>query len=55
MRDQKEPYKSEHANRRAQSSYSLEPICLQTPTRIEAFLLLFKVVFQLLGLRAMIK
>jgi transposase len=50
MREQKEQYKSEHTNRRAKSHYCLEPICLQTPTRIEAFLFLFKIVLQLLVL-----
>jgi transposase len=50
MREQKEQYKSEHTNRRAKSAYALEPICLQTPTRIEAFLFLFKIVLQLLVL-----
>ena len=50
MREQKAQYKSEHTNRRAKSHYALEPICLQTPTRIEAFLFLFKIVLQLLVL-----
>jgi transposase len=50
MREQKEQYKSEHTNRRAKSHYCLEPICLQTPKRIEAFLLLFKIVLQVLVL-----
>lgn len=50
MLEQKEQYKSEHTNRRAKSHYCLEPICLQKPTRIEAFLFLFKIVLQLLVL-----
>ncbi len=50
MREQKEPYTSEQTNRRAKSAYALELICLQTPTRIEAFLFLFKIVRQLLVL-----
>lgn len=50
MQEQKEQYKSEHTNRRAKSHYCLEPICLQTPTRIEAALFLFKIVLQLLVL-----
>ncbi|MCP4398819.1 MAG: IS1634 family transposase [bacterium] len=50
MREQKEQYKSEHTNRRAKSHYCLEPICLQMPKRIEAFLFLFKIVLQLLVL-----
>ena len=50
MREQKDQYKSEHTNRRAKSHYALEPICLQTPTRIEAMLFLFKIVLQLLVL-----
>jgi transposase len=50
MQEQKEQYHSEHTNRRAKSHYCLEPICLQKPTRIEAFLFLFKIVLQLLVL-----
>lgn len=50
MREQKEQYTSEHTNRRAKSAYALESICLQTPTRIEAFLFLFKIVLHLLVL-----
>lgn len=50
MQEQKEQYKSEHTNRRAKSNYCLEPICLQKPKRIEAFLFLFKIVLQLLVL-----
>jgi transposase len=50
MVEQKDQYKSEHTNRRAKSHYSLEPICLQKPKRIEAFLFLFKIVLQVLVL-----
>ncbi len=50
MREQKEPYTSEQTNRRAKSHYCLEPICLQKPKRLEAFLFLFKIVLQLLVL-----
>ena len=50
MMAHKNQYKSEHTNRRAKSSYSLEPIYLQTPERIEALLLLFKVALQVIVL-----
>lgn len=48
MMAHKNQYKSEHINRRAKSSYKLEPIYLQTPERIEALLLLFKIALQVI-------
>ncbi|MBW2195343.1 MAG: IS1634 family transposase [Deltaproteobacteria bacterium] len=50
MMAHKNQYKSEHTNRRAKSGYSLEPIYLQTPERIEALLLLFKIALQVIVL-----
>jgi len=50
MMAHKNQYKSEHTNRRAKSGYSLEPIYLHTPERIEALLLLFKVALQVIVL-----
>jgi len=50
MMAHKNQYKSEHTNRRAKSSYKLEPIYLHTPERIEAFLFLFKIALQLIVL-----
>lgn len=47
---QKDQYKPEHTHRRSNSGYCLEPIYLQIPERIEAFLFLFKIVLQLLVL-----
>lgn len=46
----KNQYKSEHTNRRAKSSYNIEPIYLHTPERIEAFLFLFKIALQVIVL-----
>lgn len=46
----KNQYKSEHTNRRAKSSYNIEPIYLHTPERIEAFLFLFKIALQIIVL-----
>jgi len=46
----KKQYKSEHTFRRAKGPYSIEPIYLHTPKRIEAFLLLFKIALQLVVL-----
>ena len=46
----KKQYKSEHTFRRAKGPYSIEPIYLHTPERIEAFLLLFKIALQLVVL-----
>ena len=46
----KNQYKSEHTNRRAKSSYNVEPIYLHTPERIEAFLFLFKIALQVIVL-----
>ena len=46
----KKQYKSEHTNRRAKSSYNIEPIYLHTPKRIEAFLFLFKIALQVIVL-----
>lgn len=50
MMAHKNQYKCEHLNRRAKSSYKLEPIYLQTPERIEAFLFLFKIALQMVVL-----
>lgn len=50
MMAHKNQYKSEHTNRRAKSGYSLEPIYLQTPERIESLLLLFKIALQMIVL-----
>jgi transposase len=38
MKAHKDQYKVEHTNRRAKSSYRLEPIYIHTPQRIEAYL-----------------
>jgi transposase len=46
----KNQYKSEHLNRRAKSSYNIEPIYLHTPERIEAYLFLFKIALQVIVL-----
>jgi transposase len=46
----KKQYKSEHTYRRAKGPYSIEPIYLHTPERIEAFLLLFKIALQMVVL-----
>lgn len=48
MMAHKDQYKSEHINRRAKSGFSLEPIYIHTPKRIEAFLFLFKIALQLI-------
>jgi transposase len=50
MMAHKNQYKCEHLNRRAKSSYKLEPIYLHTPERIEAFLFLFKIALQMVVL-----
>jgi transposase len=44
----KNQYKCEHTFRRAKGPYSIEPIYLHTPERIEAFLFLFKIALQML-------
>jgi transposase len=44
----KNQYKVEHLYRRSKSGYKLEPIYLQTPDRIEAYLFLFKTTLQIL-------
>jgi transposase len=44
----KSQYKCEHTFRRAKGPYSIEPIYLHTPERIEAFLFLFKITLQML-------
>lgn len=44
----KNQYKCEHTFRRAKGPYSIEPIYLHTPERIEAFLFLFKTALQML-------
>ena len=46
----KSQYKCEHTFRRAKGPYSIEPIYLHTPERIEAFLFLFKMALQMLVL-----
>ncbi|MDJ0817806.1 MAG: IS1634 family transposase, partial [Desulfobacterales bacterium] len=46
----KKQYKSEHTFRRAKGPYSIEPVYLHTPERIEAFLLLFKMALQMVVL-----
>jgi transposase len=46
----KKQYKSEHTFRRAKGPFSIEPIYLHTPERIEAFLLLFKIALQMVVL-----
>jgi transposase len=46
----KKQYKSEHTFRRAKGAYSIEPVYLHTPERIEAFLLLFKIALQMVVL-----
>ncbi len=50
MRAHKKQYKSEHTFRRAKGPYSIEPVYLHTPERIEAFLLLFKIALQMVVL-----
>lgn len=46
----KNQYKVEHLYKRSKSGYKLEPIYLQTPDRIEAYLFLFKIALQILVL-----
>ena len=46
----KKQYKCEHTYRRAKGPYSIEPVYLHTPKRIEAFLLLFKIALQMVVL-----
>jgi len=46
----KNQYKCEHTFRRAKGPYSIEPIYLHTPERIESFLFLFKIALQILVL-----
>jgi transposase len=46
----KEQYKCEHIFRRSKGPYSIEPIYLHTPDRIEAFLFLFKIALQIIVL-----
>jgi transposase len=46
----KDQYKCEHIFRRAKGPYSIEPVYLHTPERIEAFLLLFKIALQIIVL-----
>jgi transposase len=50
MKAHKDQYKVEHTNRRAKGSYRLEPIYIHTPQRIEAYLFLFKIALQIVGL-----
>lgn len=47
MMAHKRHYKCEHTFRRVKVPYSIEPIYLRTPERIEAFLLLFKIALQI--------
>jgi transposase len=46
----KNQYKVEHLYKRSKSGHKLEPIYLQTPDRIEAYLFLFKIALQILVL-----
>jgi transposase len=46
----KNQYKVEHTYRRSKTNLNLEPIYLQTPERIEAYLFLFKVALQIIVL-----
>jgi len=46
----KKQYKCEHTFRRSKGAYSIEPIYIHTPERIEAFLLLFKIALQMVVL-----
>ena len=50
MRSHKKQYKCEHTFRRAKGPLNIEPVYLQTPERIEAFLLLFKIALQMVVL-----
>jgi len=47
MMAHKRQYKCEHTFRRVKVPYSIEPIYLRTPERIEAILLLFKIALQI--------
>ena len=46
----KNQYKVEHTYRRSKTNLTLEPIYLQTPERIEAYLFLFKIALQIIVL-----
>lgn len=46
----KKQYKNEHTFRRAKGPLNIEPVYLQTPKRIEAYLLLFKIALQMVVL-----
>ena len=46
----KNQYKVEHTYRRSKTNLNLEPIYLQTPERIEAYLFLFKIALQIIVL-----
>ena len=50
MKAHKGQYKNEHTFRRSKGPFSIEPIYLHTPERIEAFLLLFKIALQMVVL-----
>lgn len=50
MKAYKDQYKVEHTNRRAKGGYSLEPIYIHTPQRIESYLFLFKIALQVVSL-----
>jgi len=50
MMAHKNQYKCEHTFRRAKGPFSIEPIYLHTPERIESYLFLFKIALQILVL-----
>jgi transposase len=50
MAHHKGQYRNEHTFRRAKGPYDLEPIYLQRPERIEAYLFLFKIALQIVVL-----
>jgi len=50
MISHKNQYKVEHIHRRSKTDLNLEPIYLQTPERIEAYLFLFKIALQIIVL-----
>lgn len=50
MMAHKKQYKCEHTFRRAKGPFSIEPIYLHTPERIQAYLFLFKIALQILVL-----
>jgi transposase len=50
MTAHKGQYKNEHTFRRSKGPFSIEPVYLHTPERIEAFLMLFKIALQIIVL-----